>query len=290
MQIHEVTLRQKTDEGILDTAKAAAGAVGQGYNAAKQAVTSNPAVQTATKAYNQVKGGIAGAKAGYQDAQAQRAAGAVGTKAADVWAKYARQLEASLTTPEEKQQFQQKDPNSEAGKLYNTALNAFIKKNLLRGQDSSKFPNGAQIQALAKTMAAQAGGPTPEQWKQMSTMAAVGGGLTQEPKNDLASLLKGANQDAGPDTQYQTTAGTPVKDGYRLKLTMPLGAGQTNPAFYYKSSNGTWTNETGQQVSDPNSVAGLEAKVNAQTAKYEPDPNAIQYSAPQQTRRKGKKK
>ena len=133
MQIHELTQRRHVDEGIMDTAKAAASKVSQGYNTAKQAVNSNPLVQN-------VKGRIAGAKAGYQGSVAARQDSDVAKQAADLskrgydsWSAYARQLTAQYG----------QDPKFKD--IYKQQLLAFVQKNLLGGAYLPNLNNKDQI-------------------------------------------------------------------------------------------------------------------------------------------------
>ena len=99
MQIHELTQCQHVDEGILD----------------------------------KVKGGIAGAKAGYQDAGVARQAADLSKRGYDLWSKYARQLTAQYG----------QDANFKD--MYKQQLLAFVQKNLLGGAYLPNLTNKDQI-------------------------------------------------------------------------------------------------------------------------------------------------
>jgi hypothetical protein len=113
MQIHELTQRLQVEEGILDTAKAAAGKLGAG---------------------------IQGAKQGFQQSGINRNVAATGDRAYKVWSSYKTQLQQSaaeqgrtLSAPEVEK-----------------ALLAFVSKNLLGGQYLANLTNKDDIINLVK--------------------------------------------------------------------------------------------------------------------------------------------
>lgn len=244
MQIHEITARQ-LDEGILDQAKAAAGAVGS--------------------AYNKVKGGVQGAVQGYQQSQNNRqvaqATKDVAEKASKVWLQYAQQLKAA--TP---------DPTRYAA-LYKQALTAFVQKNLLKGQNISSAINRQEINQLIDSITATEANPA--QVTQLMSKLAQQTSVSQQEistGDELPSTTAGTT-----DTTDQSSA--PVATGY----TVPAGrrirvqttaSGAEQPSFYYKKSDGTWENQLGEKVQS-SAYNFLEKLISAtKGARIENDPNA----------------
>jgi hypothetical protein len=109
MQIHELTQRRQVDEGILDTAKAAAGKIGAG---------------------------IQGAKTGYKSSQISRQTADVAKKAWSTWQVYADQLQKQYAG----------DPKFP--KIYREQLLAFVQKNLLGGAHLPNLINKDEIVGL----------------------------------------------------------------------------------------------------------------------------------------------
>jgi len=126
MQIHEITQRKKNsqvDEGLLDLAKKAAGAVGSGVAALGRA---GSAVASPFRA---VKGA-------YQTAAGTSGIGQISAKAARAWNAYAETLKAATPDPQR------------YSTLYKQALEAFVQKNLLSGQRLNSAINQQEIRAI----------------------------------------------------------------------------------------------------------------------------------------------
>jgi hypothetical protein len=126
MQIHEITIKQ-LDEGLMDLAKGAAGAVGRGVSAVKSAgsAVANP--------FSAIKGAYTDAR----DAGAAAASvKAVADKATNVWLKYANELKAANPDP------------ARYATLYRQSLAAFVQKNLLKGQSINSAINKLEINQL----------------------------------------------------------------------------------------------------------------------------------------------
>jgi hypothetical protein len=137
MQIHEITQQKKNsqvDEGLLDLAKKAAGAVGSGVSALGRA---GAAVASPFKA---VKGA-------YQTAAGTSGIAQISAKAARAWNAYAETLKAA--TP---------DPQRYAT-LYKQALEAFVQKNLLSGQRLNSAINQREIRAVIDQIIASSANP-----------------------------------------------------------------------------------------------------------------------------------
>jgi hypothetical protein len=136
MQIHEITQKKnnQVDEGLLDLAKKAAGAVGSGVAALGRA---GAAVASPFKA-------VRGA---YQTAAGTTGIAQIAAKAAKAWNAYAETLKAA--TP---------DPQRYAA-LYKQALEAFVQKNLLSGQRLSSAINQQEIRAIMDQIIASSANP-----------------------------------------------------------------------------------------------------------------------------------
>lgn len=123
MQIHELTQRRRTDEGLLDLGKRAATAAAKGVGAVQQAGAK------IAQPFKDVKGAYTQARTGQQSA-------ATAGHALGIWKKYADQLYASTA---DKTQY----PD-----LYKRTLEAFVQKNLLAGSSISRATNSQQINAI----------------------------------------------------------------------------------------------------------------------------------------------
>jgi hypothetical protein len=134
MQIHEITQNKQLDEGLLDLAKKAAGAVGSGVAALGRA---GSAVTNPLKA-------VGGA---YQTAAGTSGIAQIAAKAARAWNAYTENLKAA--TP---------DPQRYAA-LYKQALEAFVQKNLLSGQRLSSAINQREIRDVMDQIIAVADNP-----------------------------------------------------------------------------------------------------------------------------------
>lgn len=113
MQIHEITLSNQLDEGLLDAVKSA----------------------------------VSGAKAGYKASQVNRALQTIADKAYPIWTAYAKRLEQSITDPVAKQAF-----NNRTDGLYKRALTAFVQQNLLKNVKISNTINKDQITGLIQQL------------------------------------------------------------------------------------------------------------------------------------------
>lgn len=119
MQIHEITNKQ-LDEGVMDFAKSAAGALGRGAAAVGRGAS---AVASPFKAI----------KGAYQQGAGTSNIQLIANKAAQIWNQYTKNLQA--TTP---------DPARYAT-LYRQALLAFVQKNFLGGQSINTAINKQEI-------------------------------------------------------------------------------------------------------------------------------------------------
>jgi len=124
MQIHELTQRRHVDEGVMDTAKAAASKVGSALKTG---------AQTAGNIAGKVGAGIQGARAEIQDAGVARQATELSKRGYDSWSAYARQLTAQYG----------QDPKFKD--IYKQQLLAFVQKNLLGGAYLPNLTNKDQI-------------------------------------------------------------------------------------------------------------------------------------------------
>jgi hypothetical protein len=136
MQIHEITQKKngQVDEGLLDLAKKAAGAVGSGVAALGRAGAAVASPFTAVKGAYQTAAGTSGI--------AQ-----ISAKAAKAWNAYAETLKAA--TP---------DPQRYAT-LYKQALEAFVQKNLLSGQRLNSAINQREIRDVIDQIIAASANP-----------------------------------------------------------------------------------------------------------------------------------
>lgn len=123
MQIHELTQRSRTNEGLLDVGKRAATAAAQGVGAVAQAGA------RIAQPFKDVKDTYTQARTGQQ-------ASATAGHALGIWKKYADQL---YTATADKSQY----PD-----LYKRTLEAFVQKNLMAGNTISRATNGQQINAI----------------------------------------------------------------------------------------------------------------------------------------------
>lgn len=134
MQIHEITTNKQLDEGIMDLAKSAAGAVGRGAAAVGR---TGKAVASPFKA-------VSGA---YKSGAGSDNISLLVNKASSAWNKYAETLKA--TTP---------DPARYAT-LYKQTLTAFVQKNLLGGQPINSAVNKQEIMQAIDAISAAAANP-----------------------------------------------------------------------------------------------------------------------------------
>ena len=199
MQIYELTKSTKVDEGILDTAKAAAGKIGAG---------------------------IKGAKQGYQDAQVDRKTAEVADKAYNAWSTYRRQLDRS-------------SPGGKADPaMVEKQLMAFVSKNLLGGQYLPNLVNKSEILSLVKQIA-QGGGtsaPAPAQKQQPPAQQAAqkpaAAKTNTAPKAKTTAGAGAFGQMAGQlgaktTGQPNTMANTPVSRVNKAKSSNPNQPQQT---------------------------------------------------------------
>lgn len=253
MQIHEITVQQ-LDEGILDQAKAAAGAVGS--------------------AYNKVKGGVQGAVQGYQQARTDRAVAQatkdLADKAAKVWLQYARTLKTANPDPQRYAQ------------LYKQALTAFVQKNLLKGQNIGSVINKQEIIQLIDSISAAEANPL--QVTQLFSKLAQQTALSQQEirvGDDIPGMSTStASATPQPDTETSATpGGYTVPFGKRVRVQY-LAQGAEQPSFYYKTADGKWKNQLGQAV-QPTAYPYLEKLISADKgARLETDPDAPTEVAP----------
>jgi hypothetical protein len=136
MQIHEITQKKNSqvDEGLLDLAKKAAGAVGS-------------SVAALGRAGSAVASPFRAVKGAYQTAAGTTGIAQIATKAARAWNAYAETLKAA--TP---------DPQRYAT-LYKQALEAFVQKNLLSGQRLNSAINQKEIRDVIDQIIAVSGNP-----------------------------------------------------------------------------------------------------------------------------------
>ena len=133
MQIHEIT-KSQLDEGLLDLAKGAAGAIGRGAAAVGRA---GSAVASPFKAI----------KGAYQQGAGTSNTQLIANKAAGVWNKYAQTLKASTPDP------------ARYATLYRQTLMSFVQKNLLGGQPITSAVNKQEITQLIDAIVAAAANP-----------------------------------------------------------------------------------------------------------------------------------
>jgi len=136
MQIHEITQKKnnQVDEGIMDLAKSAAGAVGRG-------------VAAVGRAGNAVASPFKAVKGAYQAGAGTNAISLISKKASTAWNQYAETLKA--VTP---------DPARYAT-LYTQALEAFVQKNLLSGQAINTAINQREIRQIIDQISAASANP-----------------------------------------------------------------------------------------------------------------------------------
>jgi hypothetical protein len=234
MQIHEIT-KQRTDEGILDTARGA---------------------------FNKLKSGVQGAAQGYRQSQLNRSTAAMAAKASGVWQQYAQQLKASTPDP------------ARYANLYRQALTAFVQKNLLAGQSINNAINRQEITQLINNISASADNPQTvnQLFGQLVKQAALSqpevrtgdeiptAGATDQPATDQTA-----------SAQVSTTYQVPLGKRIRVQTLVP---GAEQPSFYYKKPDGSWENQLGQKV-ETTSYPFLEKLISAaKGARIETDPDA----------------
>jgi hypothetical protein len=136
MQIHEITQKKnnQVDEGLLDLAKKAAGAVGSGVAALGRAGSAVASPFRAVKGAYQTSAGTSGI--------AQ-----ISAKAARAWNAYAETLKAATPDPER------------YATLYKQALEAFVQKNLLSGQRLGSAINQREIRNAMDQIIAASSNP-----------------------------------------------------------------------------------------------------------------------------------
>lgn len=123
MQIHELTQRARTDEGLVDLGRRAAAATARGVGAVQQAGA------RIAQPFKDVKDTYTQARTGQQTAT-------IAGHALEVWKKYADQLYAAT---QDKNQY----PD-----LYKKTLTAFVQKNLMAGNSISRATNSTQISSI----------------------------------------------------------------------------------------------------------------------------------------------
>lgn len=136
MQIHELTLKKKTqvDEGLTDLAKSAASKVGAG-------------VSKVAGMANAVGNKVADVKGAYQNAKIDQQGSAVADKAYRAWSTYRQQLDKSAPGGKA-------DPATVEKQLL-----AFVSKNLLGGQYFANLINKDQILGVVKQIAGNDAAP-----------------------------------------------------------------------------------------------------------------------------------
>lgn len=113
MQIHEITLSNQLDEGLLDAVKAT----------------------------------LAGGQDKYNEKKANQAIQLIADKSYPIWTAYAKRLEQSITDPKAKEAF-----NNRTDGLYQKALTAFVQQNLLKNVRLNSAINSDQIIGIIKKL------------------------------------------------------------------------------------------------------------------------------------------
>lgn len=201
MLIHELTKRQRTDEGILDSVKGAVNSVKTGYNAAKGAASD---IKTGFQ-----QGGLKGGAtaAGKVTGQAVNAYNAAGDRA------------------------QEKMWNKQQDKINKQAA------------DAAKVLARKGFNVDTKTPLAQA--QTPARIK-------------QQQQQKISQLQQAFDREFDLKSGGQGPMATSADEGgIKVQIQQP---GTTSPTTYTKDSSGVWTDETGQKITNPKSVAMLNAK------------------------------
>jgi hypothetical protein len=134
MQIHEITTAKQLDEGLMDTIKSAAGAVGRGVSAVGRAGSA------IAKPFQAVG-------AAYKAGTGTDNINLLANRSAKIWNQYAENLKA--TTP---------DPARYAT-LYRQALMAFVQKNFLGGQSLATAINKQELTQIIDKISAVADNP-----------------------------------------------------------------------------------------------------------------------------------
>lgn len=159
MQIHEITNKQ-LDEGLLDFAKSAAGAVGRGVGALGRAGS------TVAKPFKAIKGA-------YQQGAGTSNVQLIANKAAKAWDNYTKNLQASTPDPQR------------YTVLYRQALLAFIQKNFLGGQALNNVINRQEITQIVDAMTAN-----PQQATQLFPKLVQTSLASQPDVTNVNSLVK----------------------------------------------------------------------------------------------------
>lgn len=85
--------------------------------------------------------------------------------------------------------------------------------------------------------------------------------------NKPATTTATGKTDISPQPSSTPTTGVAVNPGQRLTIAIQT-AGAQAPTYYYKTSAG-WTNEIGQKIVNPDSIANLEARADAGSGRLE---------------------
>jgi hypothetical protein len=172
MQIHEITNKQ-IDEGLMDFAKSAAGALGRG-------------VAAVGRGANAIASPFTAVKGAYQQGAGTSNAQLIATKAAKVWEQYVANLKA--TTP---------DP-ARFATLYRQALLAFVQKNFLGGQPLNTAINKQELTQIVDAISAN-----PQQATQLFPKLVQTALASQQNINATSPLIKIISTNP-PVIQYRT--------------------------------------------------------------------------------------